>query len=289
MRLQAAKALTFLGFSEIEALVYCFLLEESPATGYRVSHAIGKPTANTYKAIAALALRGAIIIDDSESRLCRAVPPGELLDRLNREFDEHKRTAEAELAQIRQAEGDDRVYYLATPDQVIERARSMLAAAQEVALLDIFPRLVPLVADDLVAAARHGVRVALRAYAPAEIKGVTVVVGKSSDRILSAWPGQHLLMAIDADQFMTAMLSRDVSSVYQALWSGSTFLSCMQHNAIAVELAWSDIVSRSKNAATDALDELSLTRLRPRGFRKMIERKSERSGNKKKPKRRANP
>jgi len=140
MRFQAAKALTFLGFSEIEALVYCFLLEESPATGYRVSHAIGKPTANTYKAIAALALRGAIIIDDSESRLCRAVPPGELLDRLDREFDGHKQTAAAELAKLRPAAGDDRVYYLTSVEQVVERARAMCAAAKQAVLLDVQDR-----------------------------------------------------------------------------------------------------------------------------------------------------
>ena len=42
-----AKALQELGFSEIEALVYAFLVQGEAATGYRISHAIGKPTANT--------------------------------------------------------------------------------------------------------------------------------------------------------------------------------------------------------------------------------------------------
>jgi HTH-type transcriptional regulator, sugar sensing transcriptional regulator len=81
-----------------------------PATGYRVSHAIGKPTANTSKAIAALAQRGAVICDDSGSRLCRAVPNEELLDRLARDFGERQQDAGNAQSKIRKATGGDRVY-----------------------------------------------------------------------------------------------------------------------------------------------------------------------------------
>jgi len=274
MRFQAAKALTFLGFSEIEALVYCFLLEESPATGYRVSHAIGKPTANTYKAIAALALRGAIIIDDSESRLCRAVPPGELLDRLDREFDGHKQTAAAELAKLRPAAGDDRVYYLTSVEQVVERARAMCAAAKQAVLLDVFPGVVTLLTPALAAAAKRGVRVAMRVYAPVEIKGVGVFVTSEAERVLSTWPGQQLSIAVDAEQFLTALLSQDVSVVHQALWSNSTFLSCMQYNALSVELALTDVEARHGDVRNE-LEDLSLTQLKPSGFRKLNERYGE--------------
>lgn len=276
MRFQAAKALTFLGFSEIEALVYCFLLAESPATGYRVSHGIGKPTANTYKAIAALALRGAIVIDDSESRLCRAVPPDELLERLDREFDQRKRVAGSELAKIRQAEGDDRVYYLTSVEQVIERARSMLKAARDCALLDLFPKTVPLLSADLEAAARRGVKVAVKAYETTALKGVMVVTTGEAQRVLSVWPGQQISIAIDGEQFMTALLSQDIASVHQALWSNSTFLSCFYYNALNVEQVATDMEARFKSESP--FNALSLTRLKPPGFRKLNERYGEKSG-----------
>src|SRR5215475_6212545 len=126
----AAQTLENLGFSEIESLIYCFLLKESPATGYRISHAIGKPTANTYKAIAALAQSGAIVVDDSQNRLCRAVPPAELLERLDRDFGARRHQAAAQLAKIRPASGDDRVYQLEDVDQAFERARAMLDGAK---------------------------------------------------------------------------------------------------------------------------------------------------------------
>lgn len=274
MKNQAAAALTFLGFSEIESLVYTFLLQESPATGYRVSHAIGKPTANTYKAIAALVLRGAVIIDDSENRLCRAVPPGELLERLGREFDTHKKTAADELAKIKQSAGDDRVYYLSSVDQVIERARAMLGQAKQAVLLDLFPKCVPLLSGDLEAAARRGVKVAARCYGPTVLKGVSVVAAEAGDRVLGTWPGQQLSITVDGDQFMHALLSQDVSSVHQALWSSSTFMSCLQYNALYNEILLVEAQNAGRGAAS-ALGPLSLTQLKPLGFRKLNERYGE--------------
>lgn len=273
MKVQAAKALTFLGFSEIEALVYCFLLEESPATGYRVSHGIGKPTANTYKAIAALALRGAIIIDDSASRLCRAVPPDELLDRLDREFDTRKQLAASELAKIRQSEGDDRIYYLTSVDQVIERTRTMLKGAKNAALLELFPLTVPLFVADMEAAAKRGVAVAVKVYEPVTLKGVTVVRPDEAARVLTTWPGQQISIATDGEQFLTALLSQDASTVHQALWSNSTFLSCFYYNALNVEQVATDVEVRT--GMDSALNRLSLTRLKPVGFRKLNERYGE--------------
>jgi sugar-specific transcriptional regulator TrmB len=273
-----------LGFSEIEALVYCFLLEESPATGYRVSHGIGKPTANTYKAIAALAQRGAIVIDDSESRLCRAVPPGELLDRLDREFGARRREAAAELSKIKQAGGDDRVYYLTSVEQVLERGRSMLKAARIAALLELFPRTVPLLATELEAAAKRGVKVALKAYEPVMLKGVTVVASSEAQRVLSVWPGQQISIAIDGEQFMTALLSQDVSSVHQALWSNSTFLSCFYYNALNVEQVLTDVEEHVRGHES-ALNALSLTRLKPSGFQKLNERYGEAAAPGKRPRR----
>jgi sugar-specific transcriptional regulator TrmB len=280
MKDQAAATLTFLGFSEIEALVYCQLLQESPATGYRVSHAIGKPTANTYKAIAALALRGAVIIDDSESRLCRAVPPTELLERLGREFDTHRRTAEGELSKIKQAAGDDRVYYLSSVEQVIERARTMLGAARQAALLDLFPKCAPLLSGDLEAAARRGVKIAVRAYEPLALKNVAVVVSPEAHRVLATWPGQQISIAVDGDQFMNALLSQDASRVHQALWSNSTFLSCLQYNALHVEIVLTEAQGAGRGRR-GALDDWSLTQLQPLGFRKL----NERFGETKRPKR----
>ena len=275
MIVQAAQALETLGFSEIESLIYCFLLKESPATGYRISHAIGKPTANTYKAIVALAQRGAIIVDDAQNRLCRAVPPAELLDRLDRDFGTHRHRAETLLGKIRPASGDDRVYQLTDVDQVLERARSMLAAAKTVALVDAFPKVLAQIAPHLESAAKRRVSVAVRAYEPLSLAGVSVLVPADAARVLTLWPGEQLNIVVDAEQYMLALLAKDARNVHQAIWSNSTFLSCLQHNGLASELMLTESLQQERGAPATQMEKLSLTRSKSPGFQRLIERCAE--------------
>ena len=285
MLVQAAQSLENLGFSEIESLVYCFLLKESPATGYRISHAIGKPTANTYKAIAALAQRGAIVVDDAQNRLCRAVPPSELLDRLDRDFGARRKQAESQLAKIRPASNDDRVYQLGDVDQVLERARNMLGQAKSIALVDAFTKILAQIAPDLEAAAKRGVTVAVRAYESAKLKGATVLVATDAERVLATWPGEQLNLVVDAEQFMLALLTKDGANIHQAIWSNSTFLSCLQHNGLASELILTE--AQRKGDALTPMEKLSLTRSNSPGFRRLLERYADAPATRAKTKRRA--
>ncbi len=225
-----------LGFSEIEALVYTYLVRSEPATGYRVSHAIGKPTANTYKAITALEQRGAVLVDDGDNRLVRAVPPDELLAGLERRALQQREAARTALASLAQDDGDDRVYTLRDRDQVLERARAMLARARTIVLGDVFPAPLTALAADLAAAAARGVRVVVKGYADAKIAGVELVVADDGERALAAWPGQQLSLVVDANEHLLALFDADLAQVRQAVWSRSAFLSCLHHNHVAMEL-----------------------------------------------------
>lgn len=262
-------ALLPLGFTELEASVYACLLRESPATGYRVSHAIGRPTANTYKALTALAQKGAVVIDDSDSKLCRAVPPDELLSNLERRFHADKARALAALQNIGQSSGDDRVYQLQAAPQVLERARAMLKQARALVLLDVFPG--PLAAlRDAIAAAARKVRVVAKVYEPLQIANLTCVPAVDAARVLQAWPGQQLSLAVDAQEHLLALFASDMNSVHQAVTSRSTFLSCMQHNHLAAEL------TMTLQQQPDAIDldpaTLRLTTAGVPGFATLTER-----------------
>ena len=120
-------ALSSLGFTELEAAVYASLVQASPATGYRVAQAINKPVANTYKAIESLQEKGAVITDETGNKLCRAVPPQEVLQQLESTFSRQKREAADALSRLRPAPGDDGVYALTSRSQVFERCRAMLS------------------------------------------------------------------------------------------------------------------------------------------------------------------
>lgn len=89
--------------------------------------------------------------------------------------------------------------------------------------------------------------------------------------MIAAWPGEQLSVAVDGDQFLTALISRNGRSVHQGIWSHSTLLSCLQYNALHAELALASLLAR-KGAAPSALEGLSLTRLKPTGYVKLNER-----------------
>ena len=265
------KALQGLGFSEIEALVYAFLAGRESATGYRISHAIGKPTANTYKAVASLARQGAVQVEDGGSGLVRAVPPDELLAGLERRARESREAARAALAHRGGDGADDRVWSLRSPDQVFERARAMLGRAREIVLGDLFPGPLEALAGDLAAAAARGVKVVVKVYSRVDVPGVAEVPEADAARALAGWPGQQVTLVADAEEHLLALLDDALGLVHQAVWSRSAFLSCLHHNRVAMELLHTAWKGRGSLSGADALVGVSLLSSRPPGLHRLRE------------------
>lgn len=255
--------------SEIEALVYACLVQEGPASGYRISHAIGKPTANTYKAIASLAQQGAVQVDSGEGKLVRAIPPDELLAGLERRAREKREAARTLLAERAARPDDDRVYSLKARDQVLERARAMLGRAREIVLADLFPGPLAALASDLAEAAARGVKVVAKVYERRDVPGVAEVPEPDAERALSEWPGQQLSLVVDADEHLLALFDEALVRVHQAVWSRSTFLSCLHHNHVAMELLHTAWKGRGSLSGSDALVGISLLASRPPGLRRL--------------------
>ena len=260
------KSLCEIGLSETEALAYAYLVQEGPATGYRISHAIGKPTANTYKAIASLARQGAVQVDSGEGKLVRAIPPEELLAGLERRSREKREAARALLAERADRPEDDRVYSLKARDQVLERARAMLGRAREIVLADLFPGPLDALSPDLAAAAARGVRVVAKVYERRDVPGMAEVVEPDAARALSEWPGHQLSLVVDAAEHLLALFDAPVVRVHQAVWSRSTFLSCLHHNHVAMELLHTAWRGRDSLSGSDALVGISLLSSRPPGL-----------------------
>jgi len=258
MNVKAAQAsvtaLSSLGFTELEAAVYAFLVEESPATGYRVAQAIRKPIANTYKAIESLEEKGAVIADQTGNKLCRAVPPDEVLQQLGANFSRRHREAGEALGRLRPAHSDDGVYALRSRSQVFERCRAMLSRAEGVALVDLFPEPFREVAPDIEGCARRGVTVAAQVYEPSELAGVETVLSPHGAVVTRRWPGHWLNLVIDGSEFLMSFLADDEREVHQAIWTRSPFLCWAYQSALAGEI----LSARLQQAMTQdvAVEEL---------------------------------
>jgi HTH-type transcriptional regulator, sugar sensing transcriptional regulator len=232
---QAIASLAELGFSELEAAIYAFLLQESPATGYRIAQALNKPVANTYKGLTALAAKGAVIIDDGETRLCRAVPPAEVFGQMERALNQRCQQATHALSKLNKAEDDGRVYRLQSVEQVMERARQMIRSAKQVLLISAYPAPLKEIRHELEDAAARGVGMVLKVYEPTQLKGAQIIMSNEAGALMEQFPSQELNLVADAQEYLVALLDREGSRLIQAVWSSSPFLSYMQYNGLYSE------------------------------------------------------
>ncbi len=208
-----------------------------------MSHAIGKPVANTYKAIAELSRRGAVQIEGGDNRLVRATPVEELLAQLEREEARRREAASSALRDLEPAGPDERIYALATVRQVVERAHAMIGRADRILVADLSPLPFAELRPSLEAAAARGVVVAAKVYAEPDGPASTLDLVRAADpeAVRDAWPGQQLSLVVDAREHLLALLSERMDEVRQAVWSSSTFLSCMHHNHVAMEIEFTRV------------------------------------------------
>ncbi|MCC6971637.1 MAG: hypothetical protein IT434_15605 [Phycisphaerales bacterium] len=221
-----ATSLLELGLTPAEAEVYAFLLSESPATGYRVAQAIGRPVGNVYKAVEALEAKGAALVaDDEDHRVARAIPltqfAAQARARVQRACDAAQAAAQtaAALAVDNAADFDDRLYRLNNADQFIARAHALTDDAAMFILALGAPAAFEPIADALVAAAARGIPVAIKSLVPIDLPGVRVIVDHRGETALFNAPGHWLSLNADGGQVLEAMLDAETSEVLTGYWT----------------------------------------------------------------------
>jgi sugar-specific transcriptional regulator TrmB len=219
-----------LGFTDLEARVYAYLVAEGPATGYRIASGTGKPVANTYKAIESLERKGAVLVEDGATRIVRAVEPERVLDGLARTHEAERKRATTALKKAARVEEDGRVYIVSSEDQALQRARQMLAEAAVVALVRGSAEL----------------RVALKGeLADAETRGVDV----------AEIDGEGLTIAIDAAECLVAP---------DGIWTRNTAVSLAIFDGLSAEASLGEVAFQvNDGAGTKKLQRALAARRRP--------------------------
>ena len=217
------------GLSTLEAEVYTVLLTQPLSTGYRIGQLLNKPTANVYKALEALAGKGAVLIEDGDARAYRAVPPGEFLDQQQATFQQRKERITARLADVVTVPPDERVYQLQSAALILDRARRMLAQGRTIAVVDAFPNALAALRPQLEQTIARGVAVFVQVYQPTVLDGAQVAHTYQAERTLAHWASQQLNVVVDGQEVLLALLNADLTEVHQAIWSQSLYLSSMVH------------------------------------------------------------
>ncbi len=154
--------LTELGFAEWEAKAYLALLQRSPVTGYQVSKDSGVPRSMVYQVLGKLVNRGAALIThDGESVLYAPVPPGELMERLQREHARLTGGLKRDLAQVGQRSDEEYVWRIEGYENVLARAWKLIERAERDLCGQMYAEEFAQLRPAFEAAAARGVRIGL--------------------------------------------------------------------------------------------------------------------------------
>jgi sugar-specific transcriptional regulator TrmB len=182
-----------------------------------VARGIGKPTANVYRALESLGRKGAVLQDRAAPPSFRALAPDDFLARLEHDFMQRKSAAAERLASLQPDQGDERIYALNSPEQVLTRARVMLASARKLVLIDTATTVAEGIEDEVREARR---RVRVLTHASVRPPGVL----------------PSLRMVSDAREVLLAAFDHDDVRTREAFWTRSTFLARSLHDALSAEL-----------------------------------------------------
>lgn len=261
-------ALTSLGFTELESRVYCDLLRNGAASGYRLSQRLGKAPANIYQTLGTLTQKGAVLVSDdmNEKRTYNPLPPRQLIGVLQHSFERRTRGAIEALEQVHKPVSGERVYTINSVPQVLERARAMLSGARSILLFDFFPQIYDLLRDEVDAARARGITVAGIAYEERHAAPLMPFNRESTELVGSRWAGLGLLLVADGSEQLIAQISKDMERVLNAVWTDSVFMSCTFHSALAADIR----LVAFRQDPSDPLRVLSLQGSTPPGLQQLL-------------------
>jgi Cd2+/Zn2+-exporting ATPase len=150
--------LSEIGLTEYEAKVYLALLQEHPASGYRISQGSGVPRSMVYQALGRLEAKGFVMKATGErATLYRPLPPEVLLEGVQQDHLERMRLLSRGLEKLYAARQEDRLWNIAGLSSVLAYAREMIRSAEEELMLVLADRELEALQADIIDAHGRGV------------------------------------------------------------------------------------------------------------------------------------
>jgi len=209
---------------------------KSHETGYKIAQKLGKPAANTYKALELLQKKG-LVVSDVSSKVKRysSLPISEYLDqRENELIDKRKKLVDA-LRSISTNPLEEGLYRLQNTESMYERAKQMILQAKDVVAVDICPTPLDKLQGTLENAAKTKAPVLAKVYSAIIPKGCDVVRAEFIGSPLESWPFEWLQLIIDGKEHLTALIGNQGSHLFQAIWCKNAFLSMVAYNGLLSE------------------------------------------------------
>ncbi len=222
------------GLSKLESSAYLALLQDPGITGYRLSHILNKPTANVYKAVKSLELKGLAGTDKSARvRLFFPVPIKEYLKQQEISFRLKGEELQDCLQRITPREGASRTYKLNSFDQALSKAISIIENAESVIMIIAFKEVLDSLYPHLEKKAGGKTDIIIYTYSDYEIPGCRVIVSPYDSAIWKRIPERAFDISADGKVFMISNFKDDYSGLIEALYGNHVYLSLMIFNSMS--------------------------------------------------------
>jgi sugar-specific transcriptional regulator TrmB len=223
------ESLKQLGLNQLESEVYLYLLKNKQMTAYKVAKSINKPTANVYKAIDSLSQKGAVIIESNKNKQCKAISPKEFLGHYEKEMLNNTHKLKTKLNGLETDDYDEKTYSIESTSLIFERFENMMKRAKVIAVIDAFPDALDKVKNSIIEASERGIDIYIQVYKPITIPGADIAFSEIGDIAISHWQSQQLNLIIDGEEYLIALMNKDLTEVKQATWSNNYYMACILH------------------------------------------------------------
>ncbi len=231
-----------MGLNELEATIYIWLLENKRNTGYKIAVEIGKPVANTYKALKSLESKGAVISDNTTSKtIFVAVPANEFLNKLESEFQRQRDQIIREASKLEVNETRTGIYELQSLELAYEKAISMIESAQHQLLIDSFPAPLEVLEPHLRKKSNDELMITLKNYCSRQFENIRQIYAVNSELVLKELKGHWLLIVKDASEAMIALIDHNGRDLLHCIWTRDPYISIVLYNGMLNEMNLSEL------------------------------------------------
>jgi len=231
-----------LGLSELEATIYIWLLENRRSTGYKISGKIGKPVANTYKALKSLQNKGAVIRDETTgTSYFDTIPVEEFLNKIENEFSRKKERIIDEVKQLDVIQEKTGIFELDSIELMYEKAASIIKSAETSLLIDGHPAPMNMLKDCILAKRNADIPILLKNYDELEFEGIKQLHNPNTEMHLGGLQAQWIVVIKDATEALLAFFDHSGEELKHCIWIRDPYISLILFNGSSLEFNLTEV------------------------------------------------
>ncbi len=254
---ELATLLRKMGLSELEANVYIWLLENHRSTGYKIAIQIGKPVANTYKALKSLEKKGAVVCDNSSNKIYfDTIPVEEFLNKIEKEFLKQREKIIDEVNKLDVQQDPTGIYELQSQELVYEKAKNMINAAENTLLIDCFPAPMKNIKEYFTKKRTNEVSIYVKNYSGDDIDHVNQIKATNAGLPYDVIDGQWMVVLKDTSESLIALFNKDGTELDHCLWIQDPFISFVLFNGSAHEFNFTEVYDKVYNNEENKIENI---------------------------------